>query len=252
MNRRAGKFFAHGTPSGTVREKVVRHVDGREVVYAPNRWELLGALRARASAVQRALGARSMVYGSVARGDVRATSDVDVVMVEPAPSFAVELGLASRFHVLERRVTLASPSSVPKAHVELAEGATVSWPLLAPTPREEGFYAFGGWMDATAAAPRERVPGVSKRLLLVEPTAAGHVESSVVGAEVEVARRLGVPLDVVEERVRVLGRRDRVGRTGVFRSVPVREGESFEQALEELGAAEPAVRHQIGRRGGRR
>ena len=251
MRRRAGKFFAHGTPSGTVREKVVRHVDGREVVYAPRRWELLSLLRARAAAVQRALPARCMVYGSVARGDVRASSDVDVVMVDSAPSYAVELALLSRFHVVERRVTLASPSSVPKAHVVLGDGSSVGWPLLPPTEREEGFYAFGGWIDAASAAPRERVPGVSKRLLLIEPTAEGHIESSVVGAEVSVARRLGVPLDVVEERVRVLGRRDRIGRTGVFRSVPVPDGESFEQALEALGASEPAVRHQIGRRGRR-
>jgi len=229
----------------------VRHVDGREVVYTARRWELLEALRARAAAVQRALPARSMCYGSVARGDVSATSDVDVVMVEAVPSYAVELGLSSRFHVVERRVTLASPSSVPKARIELGDGSAVSWPLLAPTPREEGFYAFGGCIDAASAAPRERVPGVSKRLLLVEPTPGGHIESSVVGAEVGVARRLGVPRDVVEERVRVLGRRDRIGRTGVFRSVPVREGESFEQALGALGATEPAVRHQIGRRGGR-
>jgi hypothetical protein len=57
-----------------------------------------------------------------------------------------------------------------------------------------------------------------------------------------------VPLDIVLERVRVLGRRDRVGRTGVFRSVPVQDGESFEQALEGMGAASPEVRHQLQRR----
>jgi hypothetical protein len=233
-----------------VREKIVRHVDGRAVRYTSHRWMTLASLRARAAAVQRALPGRSMVYGSVARGDVRDGSDVDVVLVDGAPSFAVELSLESRFHIVERRITLASPSSVPKAHVVLDEGSTVSWPLLAPSEREEAFHAFGGWLDAAAAGPRDRVPGVSKRLLLVEPTPEGHVESSVVGSEVAVARRLRVPLDVVLERVRVLGRRDRVGRTGVFKSVPVPDGESLEQALDGMGATSPAVRHQLQRRQG--
>jgi len=223
-------------------------VGGRAVRYTEDRWATLTSLRARAAAVQRALPGRSMVYGSVARGDVRVGSDVDVVLVDGAPSFVVELALGSRFHIRERRITLASPSSVPKAHIVLDEGSTVTWPLLAPTPREEAFHAFGGWIDATTARPRERVPGVTKRLLLVEPVPEGHVETSVVGSEAAVARLLDVPIDIVLERVRVLGRRDRVGRTGVFRSLPVPDGESFEQALEGMGASSPEVRHQLQRR----
>ncbi len=234
-----------------MREKVRRHVSGRLVLYQQDRWELLEGLRARAARVQRALGVPSLVYGSVARGDVTATSDVDVVILEPAPSFAVELALSRAFHVVERRLTIASPNSVPKANLTLDDGSHVGWPLLPPKPRESGFYSFGGAIDATSSGPRERVPGVSKRLLLVEPVDEGHVETSVLGAEVEVARALGLPMDVVEERVRVLSRRDRVGRTGVFRTQVVEEGTTFEQLLESMADSTPAVRRQVRYRGAR-
>ena len=163
----------------------------------------------------------------------------------------MELALDRGFHVVERRITIASPGSVPKANLVLAEGANVAWPMLAERDREEGFYRFGGALDARAMGLRERVPGVTKRLLIVVPTPEGHLESSLMGAEVEAARLLDLPLDVVEERVRVLSRRDQVGRTGVFRSVKVEEGETFEQVLDRLADTTPAVRRQVRYRGAR-
>jgi predicted nucleotidyltransferase len=73
----------------------------------------------------------------------------------------------------------------------------------------------------------------------------------VVGVEVDVARTLGLQLDVILERVRVLSRRDAVGRTGVFRSVAVPEGETFEQVLMALADSTPAIRRQLRYRGSR-
>ncbi len=232
-----------------MREKVEQHVDGRKVVYDGKRWDLLLRLRSRAAEVQRALPFRTMVYGSVARGDVHEGSDVDIIVLEALPSYQIELALSRGFHVLERRLTMATPNATPKAHISLEDGTTVSWPLLSPSERESAFYAFGGWLDAASVGPRERVPGVSKRLLLVRPTPEGHVESSVVGAEVEVARHLSVPVDIVRERVRVLTRRDRVGRTGVFRSEPLDDGQTFEQLLESMADRSPAIRRQLRHRG---
>lgn len=228
-----------------------RHVSGRLVTYDEAHWELLEGMRARAAQVQGAIPGDSLVYGSVARGDVHQGSDVDLVVQDPLPSYAVELGLSRGFHILERRITIASPGSVAKATVDLAEGAHVTWPLIPERDREEGFYLFGGALDARATGSRDRVPGVTKRLLLVVPVPEGHVESSVLGTEVEAAHALGLPLDVVRERVRVLARRDQVGRTGVFRSVKVEEGETFEQVLERMADTTPAVRRQVRYRGGR-
>jgi predicted nucleotidyltransferase len=229
----------------SVREKVERHVSGRMVRYEEDRWRLLTSLRARAADVQSALPVESLVYGSVARGDVSTTSDVDIVVLGEVPSYAVEMALDQDFHVMERRITIASPNSVPKASIALDQGTEVSWPLLPPTEREMEFYRFGGAIDAIGAGARERAPGVSKRLLLVEPVEEGHVETSIVGLEVDAARRLALPVEVVMERVRVLTRRDSVGRTGVFRSVAVEEGVTFEQALDAMAVSTPAIRRQL-------
>jgi predicted nucleotidyltransferase len=234
-----------------VREKVERHVSGREVKYDEARWTLLEGLRDRAVEVQRSLPVDSLVYGSVARGDVHPGSDVDIVLLDPATSFEVELALEGVGHPVDRSITVASPGSVPKANIDLDDGTHVGWPLLTPRERESNFYRFGGSLDALGSGPRDRVPGVSKRLLLIEPTDLGHIESSVVGSEVDAAKVLGLPLDVVSERVRVLGRRDSVGRTGIFRSVPVGEGATFEQVLDALVDSNPAIRRQLRYRGRR-
>jgi predicted nucleotidyltransferase len=228
-----------------VREKVEQHVDGRQVVYDGKRWDILFRLRSHAAEVQRTLPFRTMVYGSVARGDVHEGSDVDIIVLEAIPSYQIELALSREYDVLERRLTMATPNATPKAHISTEGGTTISWPLLSQSDRESAFYAFGGWLDAASAAPRERVPGVSKRLLLIRPTPEGHMESSVIGAEVEVARHLAVSVDIVQERVRVLTRRDKVGRTGVFRSEPLDEGQTFEQLLESMAARSPAIRRQL-------
>jgi predicted nucleotidyltransferase len=233
-----------------VREKVERHVSGRRVVYDEGRWAILDELRERATSVQQVIPGDSLVYGSVARGDVTPASDVDVVVLDPVPSYAIELALCDGFNIAERRLTIASPNSVPKANIQLTDGTNVSWSLLQQREREEGFYRFGGAVDARTVPHGERVPGVSKRLLLIEPGPEGHTETSVIGAEVEASSVLGLSLDVVEERVRVLSRRDRIGRTGVFRTLVVEEGRTFEQELASLSDTTPAVRRQMRYRGG--
>jgi predicted nucleotidyltransferase len=234
-----------------VREKVVRDASSRLVEYDSARWDLLEGLRARAAQVHRQLPGESLTYGSVARGDVHQGSDVDIVVIDPPASYMIELAFGGTDHIIERRLTIASPGSVPKANVVLSDGTHLSWALLPPKDREQDFHRFGGAIDATTAGPKERVPGVSKRLLLIEPVPEGHRETGVIGAEVEVARALGLPLEVVSERVRVLNRRDSVGRTGVFRSIVLEDGQTFEQVLAALSDSTPAIRRQVRYRGGR-
>ena len=90
-----------------------------------------------------------------------------------------------------------------------------------------------------------RVPGVDKRLMLIEPASEGHVESAVVGQEEAVANLLGVSLNTVLDRVHALLRRDKVGRTGVFIERELSPDETFELVLKKLADQNPAVRRRL-------
>jgi predicted nucleotidyltransferase len=234
-----------------MKEKVVWLRDPRRVAYTAERLALLSRLRSEAERIGRALGPGWSVHGSIARGDVKKGSDIDLVFLEgELPSYDVETRLESAgLHWTAREVVLATPMSSPKGHIHLGEEATVTFPLAGFRPQEEAFYKFGGMLSAEGLSVAPRVPGVSKKLLLIMPTPEGHTESSIQGREAETARLLDVPVDIVKERVRVLGRRDRIGRTGVYLREELAEGSSFEETLKFLQDRDPVVRRAAGGRG---
>jgi predicted nucleotidyltransferase len=90
-----------------------------------------------------------------------------------------------------------------------------------------------------------RVVGVDKRLMLIEPTQTGHVETAILGQEEYVAKRLGVALETVLDRVHALTKRDAVGRTGVFIKRTLAVSETFEMAMARLADENPAVRRRL-------
>ena len=231
--------------------KPVRRPEVREVIYDEGRWRLLRELRARAMEIMEALAARgiySVVHGSIARGDVKPTSDVDVFIPEPPPSAIIEAALELAGLKSRRRLLVqATPAYVPKAYIELDEQTTVSFPLAKMRQVEWEFYSFGGKLDLDGLRAGLRVPGVDKRLMLIEPTERGHVESSILGREAEVARLLGISIETVMNRVRALLRRDDVGRTGVFLKRELGPDEGFEAVLAELAAENPAIRRRLRR-----
>jgi hypothetical protein len=71
------------------------------------------------------------------------------------------------------------------------------------------------------------------------------MESPIIGRESEVARLLGVSSDIVRERIRVLTRRDTIGRTGVFLKLVVPERASFEEVLKSEAESNPALRRTL-------
>lgn len=140
---------------------------------------------------------------------------------------------------------MATPQHAIKGHIEIGVNRTVTFPLSNLKRREWEFYRFGGVIDLDEIINDKRVVGVDKRLVLIEPTPKGHNESSITGKETTVSGLLGVSLDLVEERARVLRRRDSIGRTGVYLRRELSPEETFEEALKEISERNPIVRRRL-------
>jgi len=230
-------------------KKPVTRAERLEVVYNQKRWELLKELRSKAAQIMEALERsrlNSIVHGSIARGDVSKGSDIDIFLPDPPSSFLIETALEQASIPINRRVIVqATPLYAVKGHIKIDEQQCVSFPLVKIRPVERDFYKFGGEASLQTLKEDVRVPGVDKRLMLIEPTSKGHVESTVIGCEEAVAHLLGVSLETVFDRVRALRRRDEVGRTGVFIDRELSPNETFEEALKKLADQNPAVRRRL-------
>jgi len=222
----------------------------REIKYDENHWKNLQALRNSAiKTMQRleSIGIEPFAYGSIARGDITKSSDIDIIVLRPVSSYRIELVLEP---LLKRELVQATPSMILKGHIHLSENTVVTFPLFKLMPREEEFYRWGGIIDSTGLKNNTRVPGVDKRLVLIDPTETGHIEQGVIGHEQEVSKKLNVSIEIAQERVRVLTRRDSVGRTGVYLTRTLHDDESFEAVAKNLQDSDPALRRTIHRRGG--
>ncbi len=165
--------------------KPTKHAETKEVIYTSTRWEQLKALRGKAVWVMAALEVfhlRSLTHGSISRGDVNFDSDIDIFIPEVQNSFLVETALVkAKIPINSRLIVQATPSYAMKAHIEIDEQTTVSFPLMQMRRVEREFYRFGGEVNLAHLKSDVRVAGVDKRLMLIEPTAEGHVESSIDG-----------------------------------------------------------------------
>jgi len=230
-------------------KKPITRAESKEVTYSLEHWELLESLREEAAQIMEALDRSHIdciVHGSIARGDISEKSDVDIFIPYVLPSFSVETALEVSDIPINRRILVqATPAYAVKAHIEIDPRRYVSFPLVKLRPVEGEFYKFGGEVTLSMLKRKNRVKGVDKRLMLVEPNPKGHVESTIVGREEAVARLLGVSPDVVFDRVRTLLRRDEIGRTGVFVQKEMAPEETFEMALKRLSDANPAIRRRL-------
>ena len=220
-----------------------------EVIYGDKRWVLLRRLRDEAVellSVFKRVNLEAITHGSIARGDVSARSDVDVFIPVSAASFIIEMALEDANLPISRRFLVqATPFYAVKGHIEVDEHRSVSFPLTSLRPVERGFYKFGGELTLPMLELNRRVLGVNKRLMLIEPTDDGHVESTIVGREEVVAKLLNIDVGTVMDRVKTLSRRDKVGRTGVFIKRELAPDETFELALKKLADENPAVRRRM-------
>ncbi|MCC6060289.1 MAG: nucleotidyltransferase domain-containing protein [Desulfurococcales archaeon] len=222
-----------------------------EVYYEPWRWRLLEEKRSLAIKIMEVLQAlygSLVTHGSIARGDVSVDSDVDVVILDPPNPSLVELTLEKGgFKVRWKELVQATPTYTPKVYLYLDYKGllVVSYPLARLRPREREFYKWGGECTLDDLRKGVRTPGVDKRLKLIEPTDRGHRESPVIGREGYVARLLGISVETVIERVRVLTRRREHGRTGVFLKVELNPEDSVEEAVARVARENPMFRRRL-------
>jgi predicted nucleotidyltransferase len=210
---------------------------------------MLEDLRSKAVEIAKALEEShifSVVNGSVARGDVSPKSDIDIFVPNVISSFTIETAIQKTDLQISRRILIqATPTYSIKAFIEMDERRVISFPLSKLRKIGREFYKFGGEATLEMLRKKVRTPGVDKRLMLIEPTASGHIESSIIGREEPVARLLGVSVDIVQNRVRALLRRDKVGRTGLFIERELSPEETFESILKKLADENPAVRRRL-------
>lgn len=230
-------------------KKPVKRMEFKEIVYSKERWELLNKLRAKTMKLMEALekfNIDTITHGSIARGDVAEKSDIDVFIPAQPSSFIVETAIErAGIPVIRRLIVQATPVYAMKAYIEVDDKTSISFPLMKMRKTEREFYKFGGETTLKDLRAGRRVPGVDKRLMLIEPTEKGHKESAVVGCEEQVAKTLKISVETVLDRVHALLRRDEVGRTGVFIERELAEGETFELALKRLAEENPAVRRRL-------
>lgn len=230
-------------------KKPERRLEYLEVIYDAERWNLLEEFRQKSERIMEALEIfhlESVVHGSIARGDVNKKSDIDVFIPSQPSSFLVETALEKAGISINRRLIVqATPTYAMKAYIEIDENTSVSFPLMKMRKVEREFYRFGGEVTLENLREGLRVCGVNKRLMMIEPTKKGHIETTIIGREEQVAKLLGISVESVLDRVHALSRRDEVGRTGVFIKKELSSSETFEMALKRLADQNPAVRRRL-------
>ena len=229
--------------------KPERSPDIKEVTYGSERWSLLWQFRHKAQKLMKVLEQRHIqviVHGSIARGDVAPTSDIDIIIPDPPSSFLIETALEqAKIPNTTRMLIQATPAYAMKAYIEIDAATTISFPLMSLRRVEREFYRFSGEVNLAQLEASVRVEGVDKRLMLIEPTRTGHVEKGIIGNEEQVANRLGIAVETVLDRVHAILKRDSVGRTGVFVKKRLEHYETFELALKRLADENPAVRRRL-------
>ncbi|QKQ99744.1 DNA polymerase subunit beta [Metallosphaera tengchongensis] len=204
-----------------------------QIVYDEVRWKTLGKLRERAIGILKRLNELSMVgyvYGSVARGDVNPTSDIDIVVLNP------NVVLLDLIHVDHKFIIQATPTSTPKVYLALDrdEKEVISFPLVKLRGMEEEFYKFGGMIGMEDLERGLRVVGVNKNLDLIVPNKEGHDQIPLKGNEDIAIKYLKISPMTLDQREKLLTRRREQGRTGTFLRYELSSEESVQTAVRDL------------------
>ncbi|MHA1758507.1 MAG: nucleotidyltransferase domain-containing protein [Promethearchaeota archaeon] len=220
-----------------------------EVEYSKQQWDLLKEKRESAINLLKMFeneGLRAYVYGSIARGNVHKNSDIDVIFLQQITPFRVELILnKNNIFNYEREIIMATPKDAIKLYIYLSELESITIPITKLNKTNLEFYDFGGKIDLKQLKMNLRVPGVDKRLVFIKPTKKGHIEYSLIGNESIVAKEIGIDIKTILEREKVLLKREKYGRTGVYLKKKIAPEEPFEKVLKELIKSKSIVREKM-------
>ncbi len=232
-----------------MKNRNVLRVHYNSITYSEHNWTVLKNKRANASKLLNIFvkeGLKPFVYGSVARGDVNESSDIDIIFIQEIPSFQVEYILHKNgFENSFREIIMATPLDSIKLYIHLSELESITIPLSKLGKNIIEFYNFGGKLNMDDLNSGVRVPGIDKRLVLIRPNQNGHEEVSIIGNESIAAKEVGVSVDIVNERKRVLLKREKFGKTGVFLKRKLHLSESIEEVLKTLAKKKSIIRKKL-------
>ncbi|KKM94322.1 hypothetical protein LCGC14_1199490 [marine sediment metagenome] len=223
------------------------HLD--TIIYSENEWLLLKKKREIAFKLLQIFdkeGFKPFIYGSTARGDVHETSDIDIIFLQEVPSYQVEFILDKNgYNNYFREIIMATPSDSIKLYIHLSELESITLPLSKLDKKIIEFYDFGGKINFSQLKSEVRVPGIDKRLVLIKPSSQGHEEFSIIGNEATAAKETGISIKMINDRKKVLIRREKHGRTGVFLKKQIQMSESTEEVLKKLANRKSIVRKKL-------
>ena len=230
------------------KEKILReHYEA--IIYSKEDWALLKDKRSSAMKLLEIFtkeGFNPFIHGSVARGDVHETSDIDIIFIQQIPSFQIELILNKHgFENYFREIIMATPLDAIKLYIHLSELESITLPLSKLDKKFLEFYDFGGKIDINNLKSDLRVAGIDKRLVLIKPKPEGHDESSIIGNEASAAKEVGISIDTLNERKKVLLRREKHGKTGVFLKRQLQVNETTEEVLKKLANKKSIIRKKL-------
>ena len=220
------------------------------VIYSKEDWTLLKSKRKSASYYLEILAEfNPYVYGSIARGNIHKASDIDIIITQQIPSFQIEFTL-NKYGLKDffREIIMATPHDSIKLYLHLSELESITVPLTKLDKKSEEFYKFGGKINLNQLKSNIRVPGIDKRLVLIKPNEQGHEEFSIINNEAIAAKELGISIETILERIKVLLRREKYGKTGVFLKRKLNINESTEEVLKKLANKKSIIRKKLFKR----
>jgi len=219
------------------------------VAYPENHLKILHRKRERSKLLLEMFskeGLNPFIYGSIARGDVHNDSDIDIVLIQSIAPYQIEIILDKNgFNNYFREIIMATPTDTLKLYIYLNELESITIPLSKFDKKSREFYDFGGKINLNQIKNSIRVPGIDKRLVLIQPTPNGHEEYSIIGNEYLAAKKLNVSINLINERKKVLLKREKKGRTGVFLKRPIAIRETTELVLKKLSNKSSIVRKKL-------